>query len=66
MYAEKKVLLRVRNTFSPKADIAEVDAFIREQKVPGQLIVSYPGNAGRSSVDFIEKERVLDTDSEKF
>jgi hypothetical protein len=64
MEYERKALLRARDTFSPKADIAEVDKFCRELKIPGELKISYPGNGGRSSVTFIEKEQVYDTTPE--
>ena len=52
---QKKVQLRVINEFAPKSDVAEVLAFVREQKVPGELIISLPGNGGVSSITFREK-----------
>jgi hypothetical protein len=54
----RKVAVQAQDSFPPKADIAEIDAFIREQKVPGELIVSYPGNSGRTSVIFRGKAQV--------
>ena len=54
---QKKVQLRVINEFAPKSDVAEVLAFVREQKVPGELIISLPGNGGVSSITFREKEK---------
>ena len=45
---QKKVQLRVINEFAPKSDVAEVLAFVKEQKVPGELIISLPGNGGVS------------------
>jgi hypothetical protein len=55
---ERKVAVQARDSFSSKDDLNEVDTFIRDQKVPGELIVSYPGNGGRSSVIFRSKEQV--------
>ena len=54
----KKVILQVRNQFSPKSDVAAVLADVREQKVPGKLIVSLPGNGGIDAIEFVEKEQV--------
>ena len=54
---QKKVQLRVINEFAPKSDVAEVLTFVREQKVPGELIISLPGNGGVSSITFREKEK---------
>lgn len=53
----KKVTLRTRNQFPPKSDIADVLAFVKEQKIPGELCVSLPGNGGVTSIDFIEREK---------
>lgn len=49
---ERKVQVQVQDNFPAKSDLVEVDADIREQKVPGELIISYPGNGGRSAVVF--------------
>jgi len=49
---ERKSVLQAHDTFSPKEDLAELDTFIRSQKVPGELTISYPGNGGRTSVVF--------------
>ena len=54
--------LRATNEFSSRADVAEVLAFIREQKVPGELIISLPGNGGISGIIFREKERAFDSE----
>lgn len=54
----RKVTVQAMDSFSPRADIAEVDAFIREQNVPGELSVSYPGNGGRSAIVFRSKAQV--------
>lgn len=53
----KKVQLRVINEFTPKSDVAEVLAFVKEQKVPGELIISLPGNGGITTIVFREKEK---------
>jgi hypothetical protein len=77
---ERKVQVQVQDNFPAKSDLVEVDEDIREQKVPGELIISYPGNGGRSAVVFkgkpvthageIEDEKIipqipLDRESEK-
>ena len=49
---ERKVTVQAHDTFVPCADLGELSAMIREQKIPGQLIVSYPGNGGIDSVVF--------------
>lgn len=54
----RKATVQAHDTFDSKADIAEVDAFIRAQKVPGELVISYPGNSGRTSVIFNGKKQV--------
>lgn len=48
----RKVQVQVQDNFPAKSDLAEVDADIREQRVPGELVISYPGNGGRSAVVF--------------
>lgn len=57
--------LRATNEFSSKSDVAEVLAFVREQKVPGELVISLPGNGGISGIVFREKERAFDSESLK-
>ena len=58
MEFERKVNVQAVDSFPVKADLSEVDLFIRQQRVPGELIISYPGNAGRSSVIFKGKQQV--------
>lgn len=53
----KKAMLQVRNRFSPKSDIGEVVAFVREQKVPGELRIVFPGNTGITAIEFFEKAK---------
>jgi hypothetical protein len=53
---KKKGFIRAVNEFSPKSDVAEVLAFVKEQRVPGELRIVLPGNGGVSSVVFLEKE----------
>jgi hypothetical protein len=48
----RKSVIQAHDTFSSKADLSELDAEIRSQKVPGELVISYPGNGGRTSVVF--------------
>jgi hypothetical protein len=54
----KKVQLRVINEFPPKSDVAEVLAFVKAQRVPGELVVSLPGNGGVAAIVFKEKEKL--------
>lgn len=49
---------RAVNTFPPKSDVAEVLEMLREQRVPGELVISLPGNGGVSGVVFRGKEKV--------
>jgi len=55
---DKKVYLRVINDFPPKSDVSEVLAFVRKQRVPGELVVSLPGNGGVAAISFKEKEKI--------
>ena len=48
----RRSVLQAHDTFSPKEDLTTLDEFIRSQKVPGELTISYPGNGGRTSVVF--------------
>lgn len=61
----KKVTARARNMFPPKSDISEVVDFVKGQKIPGEIIIHFPGNGGITSIEFAEKEKVLDTVQEK-
>jgi len=56
---ERKATVQAHDSFDPKVDVAELDKFIREQKVPGELVIVYPGNSGRTSVIFNNKKRVF-------
>lgn len=58
MEFERKVTVQVQDSFPAKSDLAEVDALVREQRVPGELVVSYPGNGGRSAIVFRGKPQV--------
>lgn len=53
----KRGFIRGVNEFSPKEDPAEVVAFVKGQRVPGELVFSFPGNGGTSAITFREKER---------
>lgn len=57
---KKKGFVRAVNEFTPKADVAEVLAYAKAQKVPGELVVSLPGNGGVTSIVFREKEHPID------
>jgi len=56
----KKGFARAVNEFSSKADVAEVLAFVKAQKIPGELRIVLPGNGGISSIVFLEKEQAID------
>lgn len=58
MLFQRKAVVQARDEFKPKDDLSEIDTFIRSQKVPGELVVSYPGNGGRTSVIFNGKPQV--------
>ena len=52
----RSLKMRAIDEFPSKSDVAEVLAFVREQKVPGELVVSLPGNGGVSGIVFRSKE----------
>jgi len=52
----RTVKLSPLDEYSSKADITEVLAFLRSQKVPGELVISLPGNGGISGIVFRGKE----------
>lgn len=54
----RKSIIQAHDTFPSKTDLAALDAEIRAQKVPGELVVSYPGNGGRTSVVFKGRPQV--------
>ena len=54
---KKKGFVRAVNEFSPSEDIAEVTAFVKRQRVAGELVLTMPGNGGISAITFREKER---------
>lgn len=55
---ERRVTVQAMDSFPAKADLTEIDRFIREQKVPGELVISYPGNDGRTSIVFKSRAQV--------
>jgi hypothetical protein len=57
MIFRKKAFARHTNEFSSKADVAEVLTFVKAQRVPGELVVSLPGNGGVAGIVFREKEQ---------
>jgi hypothetical protein len=57
---KKKGFVRAVNEFSPREDIAEVTAFVKQQRVAGELVVSLPGNGGIDRITFREKERPVE------
>lgn len=60
MLFKKRGFARAVNDFSPKADVAEVLAFVKSQRVPGEVRIVLPGNGGVSSISFHEKEQTVD------
>ena len=58
MLFKRKAIVQAKDEFNQKDDLGEIDTFIRSQKVPGELVVSYPGNGGRTSVVFNGKPQV--------
>lgn len=55
---DRKATVQSHDSFDSKVDIAKLDAFIRSQKVPGELVIVYPGNGGRTAVIFNGKKQV--------
>ncbi len=55
---DRKATVQAHDSFDSKVDIAELDAFIRAQKVPGELVIIYPGNGGRTSIIFNGKKKI--------
>jgi hypothetical protein len=60
MIFRKKGFVRAVNEFSSRANVAEVLTFVKGQKVPGELVVSLPGNGGISAITFREKEQIAE------
>ena len=58
----QKGLAREVSHFNSKEDIAEVLTFVKEQKVPGELIVSLPGNGGVTAITFKGKEQSIEVE----
>lgn len=58
----KKGFARAVNEFPPKADVCEVLDFVKSQRVPGELIVSLPGNGGVTAITFREKEHSIEVE----
>lgn len=65
MIFRKKGYARAVNEFSSKADVSEVLSFVKEQKVPGELVVSLPGNGGVAGIVFREKEHIVEIEEPK-
>jgi hypothetical protein len=57
MNFKKKGFVRAVNEFSPQENPAEVVAYVKGQRVAGELVFSFPGNGGTSAITFREKER---------
>ena len=57
---QRRALLRAKDTFPVQSDIAEVVKFCRDLRIPGELVIAFPGNSGIRSIVFIEKEQVYD------
>lgn len=48
----RRSIVQAHDYFDSKIDLAELDTEIRSQKAMGELVISYPGNGGRTSVVF--------------
>ena len=57
---QRKVKLQTRDQFPAKSDIAEVMEFVKAQRIPGELVVSVPGNGGVTAIEFRGKEQTRD------
>jgi len=57
---KKKGFARAVNEFSPRSDVSEVLEFVRSQRVPGELVISLPGNGGIAGILFREKEHPVE------
>lgn len=55
MNFSRKVQVQALDTFPSQSLLSEVDDYVRSQRVPGELVISYPGNGGRTSVTFRSK-----------
>jgi hypothetical protein len=55
---QRRSIVQAHDTFSPKIDLTELDTEIRSQKAMGELVISYPGNGGRTSVVFKGKPAI--------
>lgn len=52
----RSVKLRAIDEF-PSKDVPAILAFVLEQRVPGELVISLPGNGGITGICFRGKER---------
>lgn len=52
MEFERKVSVQAQDGFPAKSDVSEVVEFVRLQRVPGELVITFPGNGGITSVVF--------------
>jgi hypothetical protein len=59
MEFEKIHTSQIKNRFEPTASLTSVLKLVKDQKVPGQLIVTLPGNGGVTSIEFVEKAKVF-------
>jgi hypothetical protein len=62
MVFKKRGFARAVNEFSSRSDVAEVLAFVKEARVPGELVISLPGNGGVAAIVFREKEQPVDVE----
>ena len=63
-----KVFAHSRTTFpgvKEPLDVADVVEFCRDSKLPGRVVVSFPGNGGVASVVFEGKEQEAEVEEEK-
>lgn len=60
MEFKKKGFARAVNEFPPKTDVAEALEFVKSQRVPGEFVISLPGNGGVAAMIFREKEHSVE------
>ncbi len=54
----RKAIVQAVDTFPSNSDHTAVDAFVRSQRVSGDLVITYPGNGGRTSIVFKNRPKV--------
>ena len=58
MEFKRKAVVQALDSFPSNSDPSAVDAFVRSQRVAGDLVITYPGNGGRTSIVFKNRPKV--------